>query len=258
MAAEQCGGKPSPEQVYRYFSKLGLELRRAFKMHAVAGLWERTPEYKRDWGNVSEHCLVEAARADVLSDLLSFSSGLKGYLRMAAAVSDYFKRREKEITRGSSDPEKAFARAEAESHQLLKEAGFSDRIIYLADSTGTVESILKVAPDLLEKENLTDEEIAYLALHYIDDYTVGSDWVTPVEILSDGTVKNAFDKRMDDLDKRYPDLKASGFNDKQRNVGFQVEKRLAEIISQKIGEALDPKQIPEMIDQEIVRRIQLH
>lgn len=225
-------------------------------MHSQAGLWERNPEHKRDWGNVSEHCLVEAARTDIFSDLLCFYVELRDDLKVAAALSDYFKKREKEMTKEVSNSKEAFALAELESHRLLKEAGFSDRVIYLADSTGTIKSISETVPSLLKKTDLNDDDVGYLVLHYIDDYTIGSEWVTPTEILSDGILKNAFDRRMDDLDRRYPELKESGFNDKQREIGLQVEQRLVGIISQRTNRQLNPKGIPEMVDQMIAQRIQ--
>lgn len=241
-------------QKREYFRNLGLEIRGALRLHQAAGLWERVGG-KRDWGNVSEHCLVEAARAEVFAGLLGLSSELKKDLKTAAALHDYFKRREKEITRQGDNTQAAFAKAEAESLRLLTEAGFSERVIYLTGGTGSVESIKVETPRLLKKPQLSEDEIAYLILHYIDDYTTGSDWVTPVETHPDGGTVNAFDRRMDDLDVRYPQLKAEGFNDFQRNVGHEVEERLAGLISERTGRKIDPKLLPELIDQEIRKRI---
>lgn len=247
--------KARKEEVRNYFVRLGLQMRPALELHQRAGLWERTPEHKRDWGNVSEHCLAEAARAEVFGDLFRLPAALKEDLKIAGALHDYFKRREKEITREGGGTEEAFAKAETESLRRMTEAGFSERVIYLASGTGTVESIKVVTPQLLAKSQLTDDEIAYLALHYIDDYAIGSDWVTPATTLPDGTVVNAFDRRMDDLDVRYPELKAEGFNDFQRDIGHQVEERLAQILSERTGLQVSPKQLPETIEQGLKERI---
>lgn len=252
---------PEPSARRDYFVKLGLEMRSALKLHKAAGLWERTQEHKRDWGNVSEHCLAEAARAEVFADLFGFASELKKDLKVAATLHDYFKRREKEITREGGGTEGAFAEAEEESLRLLTEAGFSKRVIYLASGTGTVESIKVETPRLLAKPQLSEDEIAYLVLHYIDDYTISDPltmkpvWVTSAETLSDGTTINVFDKRMDDLDVRYPELKAEGFNDFQRNVGHQVEERLAQVLLERTGLQVSPKELPETVEQEIKKRI---
>lgn len=242
-------------QKREYFIGLGLEMRSALKLHKAVGLWDRALEGKRDWGNVSEHCLVEAARAEVFADLLGFPHDLKKDLKIAAALHDYFKKREKQIAREGDNTENAFAKAEAESLRLLTEAGFSKRVIYLASSTGSVESIKIETPRLLGKPQLSEDEIAYLVLHYIDDYTIGNDWVMPVEALPDGRIVNAFDRRMNDLDIRYPELKAEGFTDFQRNIGHQVEGKLAKLIQKRTGREIDPKLLPELIDLKIKNRI---
>lgn len=252
---------PEKGEVRQYFVRLGLELRAALKLHKVAGLWERNSEHKRDWGNVSEHCLAEAARAEVFADLFGLSPELKKDLKIAAALHDYFKKREKEITRQGGSTEGSFAQAEAESLRQLRGASFNDRVIYLVSGTGTVESIKVEAPRLLEKPELSEDDIAYLGLHHIDDYTMSDPltmkpvWVTSAEVLPDNRVVNIFDKRMDDLDIRYPELKAEGFNDLQRNIGHQVEERLSQILLERTGLQVSPKQLPEVIEQGIKDRI---
>ena len=90
----------NPEQIIdkkrEYFVRLGLQMREALKLHKKAGLWERK-EGKRDWGNVSEHCLVETARVNVFADKLGLSEDVKKDLATAAALHDSFKKGEKEI-----------------------------------------------------------------------------------------------------------------------------------------------------------------
>lgn len=253
--------KARKREVHNYFTRLGLQMRPALRLHKLAGLWERTPEHKRDWGNVSEHCLAEAARAEVFADLFGFDPELKKDLKIAAALHDYFKKREKKITREGNNTEGAFGKAEAESSRMLTEAGFSQRVIYFVSGTGTVESIKVETPRLLAKQQLSEDEIAYLILHYIDDYTTSDPvtmkpiWVRPAETLPNGVVVNAFDKRMDFNDVRYPELKAEGFIDFQRNVGHLVEERLAQILSQQSGSPVKPKELPEIVEQDLRERI---
>ena len=81
----------------KYFSRLAVRMRDSLKMHKTAGLWERVGD-RRDWGNVSEHCLVEAARVTVFAEKLQFSDGVKKDLVFAAAMHDFFKKAEKEMS----------------------------------------------------------------------------------------------------------------------------------------------------------------
>lgn len=241
-------------KVQDYFFKLGLEMRSALRLHQAAGLWERV-DGKRDWGNVSEHCLVEAARSEVLAGWLGFDENKKKELVTAAALHDFSKKLEKEITKAGGGTDESFDKAEREALRMLKDAGFGDRIIYIVSGAGTVDSVEITIPQILTKGELSDDDIAYLVLHYIDDYTIGNGWVKPAESLPNGGMINAFDRRMDDLEVRYPELKQQGFIDKQREVGTQVEERLAGLISERTGQKIDPKLLPELIDQKIRERI---
>ncbi len=246
------------EQVRNYFVKLGLQLKNPLRLHKAAGLWDRIPKSSqvglKEWGNVSEHCLVEAARVAVFSTWLGFSRDLREDLIHAAALHDYFKKREKEMTRQEGNTEVSYDSAERESYRLLTEAGFSPRVIYLTDATGTVESVRTRTPQILNEQELSEDDIAYLVMHYVDDYTRGADWAIPVEQQQDRMV-NDFDRRMDDLEKRYPELREEGFLELQRGIGYQVEQRLADLISQRTGLNINPKKMPEMVDEEIRKKI---
>lgn len=81
----------------RYFVSVGLGQIAAMRMHKDAGLLEKNSDSERPWGNVTEHCLVEAARADVLSELLKLPEDLSSDFKKAAALHDYFKKGETEI-----------------------------------------------------------------------------------------------------------------------------------------------------------------
>src|SRR6185369_17983597 len=96
----------------RYFARVTARVVSAFKLHrTVGGLWERTPEKKRDWGNVSEHCLVEVARTEVLSDITGLTGETKRNLTLAAASHDYGKKQEilaiKEAVKKSASTQEA-------------------------------------------------------------------------------------------------------------------------------------------------------
>lgn len=241
----------------KYFIKLGLSLREVFKMHKLAELWNRE-NGKKEWGNVSEHCIAEAARAKVFAEKLELSEDLKNDLVIAAALHDFWKKFEiQEINRGNY----GYGEFE-EENQMMKKAGFSERIIHLVNSVG-VQPSLEVE-EIARKENLSENDIAYLIMHYVDDYTIGSDWAKPSEI-EDGKKVNDMDRRFKKGENNpvYANLGEEGkryFNGKsafeiQREVGVLVEKRLAELYNKKTGQSIDQKNLPEIIDEEIKKEI---
>ncbi len=109
--------------------------------------------------------------------------------------------------------------------------------------------------EILRKDHLSVDDIAYLTMHYVDDYTVESNWALPVVVTAEGKNINDFDRRMDKNDARYPQLKVEGAFDQQRRLGYMVEERLAELISNRQGQEVQPKKLPEIIDQKIKRDI---
>src|SRR5437588_8011011 len=92
---------PFESQKRDYFFSLGLKVRRALSLHKDVGLWNRVYTdgklvNKRDWGNVSEHCLVEVARIATLAEMLDFSEQTTRELEISATLHDFNKRYEKE------------------------------------------------------------------------------------------------------------------------------------------------------------------
>lgn len=239
-----------------YFIKLGIKVRDAFQMHKQAGLWERK-DGKRDWGNVTEHCLVETARVEVFADLLGFTEGLKSDLVKAAALHDFFKKGEKEFVQESPTWEK-FEKAEKEESALMRDSGFNERVVRLVNGVGCFS--VSTAEEILQKEDLLEDDLAFLVIHYVDDYTVNSEWVKPARIIK-GQKINEVDRRMDknEANERYRQLDEDGrkyFNGKtsfqaQRRIAYQVE----EVLSSKIDPKLDPKNLPEYIDQKIKEKL---
>ncbi|MBI4778927.1 hypothetical protein HY797_00550 [Candidatus Falkowbacteria bacterium] len=80
---------PFERQKTKYFYRLAIKTREMLKFHKVVGLWQRKGG-ERDWGNVSEHCLVEVARADIFAEKLKLAGEVKRDLVMAAALHDFF------------------------------------------------------------------------------------------------------------------------------------------------------------------------
>jgi len=240
-----------------YFIKIGLRIRKALELHKQSGLWNKK-NGKRDWGNVSEHCLVAAARSEIFSDILDFTENLKKDLMIAAGLHDFFKKNEKEIvTKGGLNWD-SFAKSSREAENKMEEAGFSDTVIRLANAVGH-NSLIETEKLLLE-EQLTPEDLACLVLHYIDDYTVGSEWATG------GQDKTNLDMRVDNNIKnpRYAQLNEEGkaiFNgettfEAQRRIGHLVEEKLTEFINKKSNQSINSKDLPQFIDQQIKNNIE--
>jgi len=247
-----------------FFSKIALHTKDALKMHKRAGLWEKK-EGRRDWGNVSEHCLVVVARAMVLAEKLNLSEDIKKDIAMAAALHDFFKKGQKEVVTAGGLTWDSFEAASKESARQVQEAGFDERIVRLVNSTGAEDSIQDVE-NVLKQKKLSEEDAASLILHYVDDYTIGSDWANPVESLSDGRQINDLDRRVDKniSNQRYAILNEEGkkhfhgqtLYDAQRRVGHLNEERLVDLINEKGGQLINPKDLPYLIDQEIKAKIE--
>ena len=76
------------EKKTEFFSKIALRNKDAVRAQKNGGLLDWDNESDRSWRNVSEHCLVEAARAEVFADKLGFSEDFKKDLVTAALAHD--------------------------------------------------------------------------------------------------------------------------------------------------------------------------
>lgn len=249
----------SPEQLAKrkYFANVGIRLREALRLHQASGLWERRSDGERDWGNVSEHCLVEAARAEVLAEAVGLSTERAQQLTTAAALHDYFKRQEVALVTERGPSWETYAESSRQSNQILEQAGIAESIRRLAGAVGHV-SLVETERIIIQPE-LSEDDLAYLLMHYIDDYTIGSNEART----ADGDI-NDLDRRMDNLDAnpRYQQLNQAGRDHfkgettfaAQRRIGNQVEQRLADIIQQRTGEITTPKQLPSWVDEQLKQR----
>ena len=261
----------NPEETFerkktKFFSQLALHAKESFRLHKEAGLWERK-EGKRDWGNVSEHCLVEIARSEIFADWLGFSEETKKSLMTAAALHDFNKKQEiqrvkEAIAEGKSNWE-AFEISGKESQQRMTESGFSETVVWLASSVGHTSFANTEA--IMKKSELSEDELAYLILHYIDEYTRGSEWAIPAETDRNGDRINEIDRRVDKniANPNYHQLDEEGrahFGgattfQTQRRIGHEVEKLLASIISEKRGDPIESTNLPELVDQDLRTKI---
>lgn len=244
----------------RFFAKVGLGVRDALRVHKEAGLLNWDEELNRSWRNVSEHCLVETARAEVLADKLGFPEDLKKDLMIAAALHDSFKKQEIKLLTAKGMTWDTIMEAEEKGNEFLKREVPSDRIVRIAGFTGFDSSDKK---EILEKGNFSQEDLACLVLGYIDAYTHGSEWTEPSRAVKEGKIVNALDRRVDSLKVRYGRLDEDSKRyfggesvlDIYRETGHLVEKKITEILNQR-GNNVAPEDLPCLIDQEIETKIQ--
>lgn len=246
-----------------YFYRLGLKVRKALQPHKAWGLWDRKPDdpkKERDWGNVSEHCLVVVARGEAFADLLGFSPTVRNSLVLAATVHDFYKKGFKEATRNSTDPRADTLRAEQESSRIIEQSGLPVEAKEIVKILG--DSMIPEAGKIAEHSVLSELDQAKLVLRYVDDYTVGSNWVDSV----DSSGKNSLDRRVDvnDANPKYYQnseqwreyLNGESLHEAQRRVGHLIERRLTEIINTRCKEPVEPLSLPQFIDETVKQRIQ--
>jgi hypothetical protein len=244
-------------------SKWRAHLAPLLALHEGPGkLWEKD-ETGRDWSNVTDHCLLEAARVDVFARLLRLSAGVREDLVAAAGAHDFYKKFEIAATRADlasgGTGRAGYLRAERESEAHLRAAGLSDRVIRLIHSVGGEPE------NVLETERIADlaapseEEIAYLIMRYVDDYTRGSAWVAP----ADENLQNEIDRRADqnraNPDYRRMDEEGRSFYEGTSFAGMSrfeaqaaaahlAEAKLAELLRIRAGLEMEARRVPEAID----------
>lgn len=277
MKYEKAPAESFEKKKTDFFSEISLSVLSAMRVHKKEGnLWERDREGRRSWGNVSEHCLVEVARFRVLAEKLGLPAETKRAGELGAALHDFDKRlekmaMEKSIAAGGSGREASNAR-DKEGERQLRDAGFDDAVIQLAGCVGGKPEQLFEIVHILEKNELSNQEIGILALHYIDGYTRNSEWVKPAEKRGDGSIVNEVDRRTEKnldnptyrkQDQEYvasfegsPLLQGRGPIENERIVCHEIEKRLSAIIASRTNEEVEPLRLPEVIDAEIWKAIE--
>lgn len=260
----------------RFFSRAALQFKDAFRVHKLDRLWERNAKGVKDWRNVSEHCLVEAMRVQVIADMVGLSSREADELRMAAALHDANKRLEIEAMKGAEAKGEsslaASVEVDAKKAKQLRESGFGERVARIAGLGGVSPNELFIAQDILNREDLTGEDIACLIMHYVDGYTRGSDWVESVGQDAQGRPQNDVDRRIEKNRNNpayrriqveqtaglvgHPTLGGKDINAAAGQVLHGIERRLCDIIKARTGKEIPPLTLPEVVDQEIKRKIE--
>lgn len=233
-----------------FFSRFASSLKEAFKTHKEMGLWSK----EDSWKNVSEHCLVEAVRAKEFASLLKLSEEETKNLILAAVLHDVGKKIEIKALKESDGT--------LDTYDRIQDKIKSELIGYISSNVGEInssiahEGFFKDIIEILSKGELTERDISKIVMHYIDDYTIGSEWVVDA---SEG--KNDLDRRVEknEANKNYVKINLDGkryFGGKttyemQREIGHAVEERLVKIMREKSGVEIDPVLLPEFIDKKI-------
>lgn len=186
---------------------------------------------------------------DVLQDLCA-----------AAFLHDVSKKWEKSLPAGEGglswdEYERQVTGHETES---LRKAGYNDRVIRLVHAVA-FDSLVETL-QILDKKELSPEDLAFLVLHYVDDYTRGDEWAEPAETVNGETI-NELDRRMmknqsnPTLININKDGKARFGGESsfvaQRRIGHIVEERLAGLLSDKTGKRIESLRLPELIDNRV-------
>lgn len=261
-----------------YWVRMALSVREGIDMHYVSGQMTKNLQTReRPWGNITEHCLVETSRAETLGKWIGLPEDLIRDMKIGAFLHDYSKRQEiiatREANKAGTSPLAAVKTEQQESEQLLIEHGFGNRVRRLASSAGGYAPQLIETQRILDQSILSDDDWAYLIDHYVDDCSVGVEWVEPSRINPDGTRVNIIDyraignKAKADYNRISEEIGAElaghsllgGMNnhDSMSIVSHGIEKRLAQRITERTGESIDPLLIPELVDQRIKEGITL-
>lgn len=215
------------------------------------------------WGNVTGHCLIEAARVSVFADILGFSAELKKDAMSAALLHDGHKRQEiaaiqEEMSNGGSGRNASMA-ATKKYLEDLAEKGVSKRVIRFIGFAGGMPEALFAVKDILNSESPRDEDVAAIIINYIDAYTRNDEWAEPAV---QGT--NDVDRRVE-KNKNNPNYKKIGEEisrilqsvpffsgmdsfEAMAAISHDVGKKLSELIIQKSGVQIASLNLPEEVD----------
>lgn len=261
-------------QEREYFIYLAKEHGRELFLHQNPGkLWDKDAEGK-DWSNVTEHCIMEAARVKALGEMLGLPQDILRKLVSAATLHDFNKKEEirrtrEEMASGKSGREGVIA-MENENERILKSAGFPEIIISIARHvTGDPEDVYYIK-DILDSSPILPEGLAHMVMHYVDNYTRGSSWAEPAALES-GKLINDIDRRnaMNAANPNYQKMNQEGrelnavhpfFKGMTRfeaatALNHLIEEKFAGIIKENKIDIPSPFHIPELVDVRIKEEI---
>lgn len=263
-----------PDEERKFFLRLAEKNEKELLLHEHPGkLWEKD-EQGKDWSNVTEHCLVEAARVNILALLLRLPDGVRNNLVSAAALHDFNKKEEIRLTRediaAGGSGRRGVLIAEKESEEILRIAGFPDLVISLIGHVSGDPDDVRFMKGLLDLPSLAPEDIAHLVMHYVDNYTRGSSWVQPAEQRG-GVSMNEVDRRNAEnaANPKYAKMNFEGLAQNEAHPFFKgltrfeaaaalnhlIEKKFVDVIRGHGVDIGDPSTLPEFVDARIKESI---
>lgn len=252
------------------------DVKKLLMMHRISGQLEHG---SHNWRNVPEHCLVEVARVATLGHWLGLPEPIISEMKMGSFLHDDRKKQEILATRDAierkTSPIKAARAEHKEADDLLKKNGFNERVRRLAGSAGGDVPQLVEVQRILDQETISDDDWAYLLVHYIDDCSIDAKWVLSS---NKETGQNIVDYRMEENRKKKDyeiiagEISAELFtlpkfkemkdaDEKMDNItiavflSHEIEKRIAKRIDDLTGISINPLEIPESIDKRIENEI---
>ncbi len=254
-----------------YFLSIAQKHEKELLLHRDAGkLWHKDNSGK-DWSNVTEHCLLEAARVSKFAKILNISDPVRSDLVSAAVVHDFNKKSEifltrKDIEKGGTG-RKGLLIAEEESEKNLRVAGFSETVISLAGCVAAEPKNLFQMKDFLYSSALSSLEMAHIVMHYVDNYTRYNLWAEIMKRekgrnINDVDRRNAMNasnpayKKMNKeglaFHKAHPFFRGMTRFEAAIAINHLIENKLFEIMKKQSNLKIkDPLEIPEFIDNRI-------
>lgn len=183
----------------------------------------RLSKKEGDWNNVIDHCLVQAAEANVFASLLGLPEEDGHKLRVAALCHDWKKRLEK-------NPEDFTQKQKSKAQELLEKVS-PDQNLMKATELGFSKTILEDEASFLQE-----------LLFYIDDITRGSQIVELEERISETEARTNLNQ-----DQRITEQLGGPHWDIERLAARQVEQKFYFLLKER-GVNIDiPQNIPLLI-----------
>lgn len=257
--------EPTKDQVGEYFFKF---VRREFGKKEWAGIMgtlnfkeeghpgRRSPRTLKDmsptmgaerlWLAHGRHSAVVAMRTAVVLDLLGVVGAVRKDAITAAMLHDMTKPDEIQNRSEGGVSWTSYETTAKRGKAIMEKRGFGERVIKLSGSMGH-ESLLETQ-QILNKPELSPEDLAYLTIHAMDDLSAGDSW----------NKNGAFEARMDKnkTNPQLAQLNAEGVQmlgentmEFQKKIGLRVLGQLANRLKVEVNE------LPVYIDQKIKEKM---
>lgn len=276
-------GWSSTDKVTRYFSRVALSVRPAMRIHRKEGFWESVdpkPRKSRRWEQVSTHCLVVAARVRILARLLGLNEATTRSLTIAAAAHDSNKPIEISMIECQPDDHHVFVEASQQHQAQLRRYGLAEDCIKMMSGIGhlgrhefskALDEFDEYFGDIRRHEDdghpipdkMNELSLATLILAYVDSYSILDWWVdlprwtegqptrdaNPVDARTDRNIIHPYYRFLNErrlmggLDPVYEVI---------RQNSHAFETKIAHVLERLHGFELQPRQLPQFID-DIIR-----